>query len=350
MPFLPANSMIPPRSTLYAIIFIHMIINGESFTASNTRTFTKRQTLYKLPLHAVPEGTFRPFASYAWDKLIASGLVEENSTLVPDHLATNSVKGNTEGSTINIEVKSTSSTDKESSLPSLRMARYALLESLIPSSNGMISSLNGIHVLNLVLFPDTQLPLPVLGMDLVSLPGNNHLIAIDFQPIISFDNSKGNDDGDNDNGSDIDSPLFPPQFAKYEQRIKRLHEKHVLEQIEILPWGGDIPKEAERFFSRYALWTRLKGEGALLTIQSKVYDAFCDYLDLYLEIMSEARDLDENVNVSEKSNFDLDEIQQGHTDYLNYRRDNDPARPMLTRLYGENYTEELISEVLFKLV
>jgi phycoerythrobilin:ferredoxin oxidoreductase len=37
-------------------------------------------------------------------------------------------------------------------------------------------------------------------------------------------------------------------------------------------------------------------------------------------------------------------------DYLNYRKANDPARPMLTRLYGEEYTEKAISEVLFEMI
>ena len=31
----------------------------------------------------------------------------------------------------------------------------------------------------------------------------------------------------------------------------------------------------------------------------------------------------------------------------NYRRDNDPARPMLSSLFGKEFTESLIEEVLF---
>ena len=42
------------------------------------------------------------------------------------------------------------------------------------------------------------------------------------------------------------------------------------------------------------------------------------------------------------------DAMQGQTDYLNYRRDNDPARPMLKSLYGEEWTEKLIGEILFR--
>ena len=41
------------------------------------------------------------------------------------------------------------------------------------------------------------------------------------------------------------------------------------------------------------------------------------------------------------------ELINGQKNYLNYRRDNDPARPMLSSLFGKEFTESLIKEVLF---
>ena len=41
------------------------------------------------------------------------------------------------------------------------------------------------------------------------------------------------------------------------------------------------------------------------------------------------------------------ELIKGQNNYLNYRRDNDPARPMLSSLFGKEFTESLIEEVLF---
>ena len=41
------------------------------------------------------------------------------------------------------------------------------------------------------------------------------------------------------------------------------------------------------------------------------------------------------------------ELINGQNSYLKYRKDNDPARPMLTSLFGKEFTESLIKEVLF---
>ena len=41
------------------------------------------------------------------------------------------------------------------------------------------------------------------------------------------------------------------------------------------------------------------------------------------------------------------ELINGQNNYLKYRKDNDPARPMLSSLFGKEFTESLIEEVLF---
>ena len=51
---------------------------------------------------------------------------------------------------------------------------------------------------------------------------------------------------------------------------------------------------------------------------------------------------------SKEVNIELQkELINGQNNYLNYRRDNDPARPMLSSLFGKEFTESLIEEVLF---
>ena len=51
---------------------------------------------------------------------------------------------------------------------------------------------------------------------------------------------------------------------------------------------------------------------------------------------------------SEESDMELQkELINGQNNYLKYRRDNDPARPMLSSLFGKEFTESLIKEVLF---
>jgi phycoerythrobilin:ferredoxin oxidoreductase len=51
---------------------------------------------------------------------------------------------------------------------------------------------------------------------------------------------------------------------------------------------------------------------------------------------------------SKEVNIELQkELINGQNNYLKYRRENDPARPMLSSLFGEEFTESLIKEVLF---
>ena len=128
-----------------------------------------------------------------------------------------------------------------------------------------------------------------------------------------------------------------------------------MNQQEVLPWGEEIPPAALRYFSPCALWTRLVGSDdcdALSIIRNEVFVAFCDYLDLYLEMMNDVK----NNSDGKDSESESDEVllveacTQGHRDYLDYRMTNDPARPMLKRLYGDEYTEDVISNVLFRMI
>ena len=123
-------------------------------------------------------GIYRPFATYAWSKLLSSGLAD-TTEIVPQRLRSNSSPARgPDGTVVNIEVKSNLGVDGTG----VRLARYALLETLSPSSTtGEMESIDdAIHVLNFVIFPtiETNIPLPVLGMDLVTLPGLKHLISI----------------------------------------------------------------------------------------------------------------------------------------------------------------------------
>jgi phycoerythrobilin:ferredoxin oxidoreductase len=255
-------------------------------------------------------GVYRPFAEYAWTKLQQSGLLDSGErNLVPEDLMSNAspAKGMPEGCTVQVAVKG-SWGEKEGTI---RYGRYALLETL-DQDNQCVDQ--GIHVLNLVVFPSLA-NMPVLGMDLVTLPGSKHLVAMDFQPT-----------------SSLSGQLSLP--TQVEERLKELHQKHTASGA--LPWGGDIPEPAQRYFSPYAIWTRLKGP--LDVIEDNVFPAFCDYVDLYFEYASSVC----------ASDGDATEENEGQASYLNYRRTNDPARPMLQRLYGEEWTERLIETVLFK--
>ena len=171
---------------------------------------------------------------------------------------------------------------------------------------------NSLQVLNFVIFPELNYDLPFFGGDLVTLPGG-HLIAIDMQPLF------------NDNAA---------YQAKYTEPILPMFHAHQQD----LPWGGDFPEEAQPFFSPAFLWTRPQ---ATEVVETKVFDAFMDYLNAYLDFVEQAEEVTDRAK--------LEAILAAQRRYIDYRATKDPARGMLTRLYGSEWTEEYIHGFLFDL-
>lgn len=168
------------------------------------------------------------------------------------------------------------------------------------------------QVLNFVIFPRLNYDLPFFGADLVTLPGG-HLIAIDMQPLFR------------------DNAAYQ---AKYTQPVLPLFERHQVH----LPWGGEFPEEAQPFFSPAFLWTRPKETATVIT---HVFAAFQDYLQAYLSFVVAAEPITDPDT--------LEEIEQAQLRYIRYRAEKDPARGMLSRFYGPEWTEEYIHGFLFDL-
>ncbi|CAM9606912.1 unnamed protein product [Phaeothamnion confervicola] len=183
------------------------------------------------------------------------------------------------------------------SAPKFRQIRAALVETDGP-----------VQVLNLVMFPHLHYDLPIFGADLVSLPGG-HLICIDLQP----------------------SALPPPLLAS-SSGGEGAHSSGAL------PWGGDLPEPARRFFSPHCLWSR---PTSTETVETVAFAAMMDYLRHYLGMAAAAGE------VTDPSR--LAALLEGHKAYSAYRRVNDPARGMLTRFYGSDWTERAIETALFDL-
>lgn len=168
-----------------------------------------------------------------------------------------------------------------------------------------------LQVLNFVIFPNLNYDLPFFGADLVTLPGG-HLIALDMQPL--FHSADYQDK--------YTKPLLPT-FEKYQKD---------------LPWGGDFPEEAQQYFSPAFLWTR---PDKTEVVETKVFLAFKDYLKAYIDFVKQAQEI--------KDSQKLEEVLTAHKNYIQYRAEKDPARGMLTRLYGTEWTEEYIHGFLFDL-
>ncbi len=172
-----------------------------------------------------------------------------------------------------------------------------------------------ISVFNFLISPLSRYDLPFFGADFVTLP-SGHLLALDFQPALKNDNL---------------------HTAYFLERLLPVH-KH---WQSLLPDGGNIPEEAKRFFSPGFLWTRLPlEEDSNRLIAEVIFPAFSEYIILYINLIRQAKAV---------SNYRSNLLLDGQKNYMNYRAEKDPARAMLTRFYGKEWTERYIHEVLFDL-
>lgn len=170
-------------------------------------------------------------------------------------------------------------------------------------------------VLNFVANPSSRFDLPFFGADLVTLPAG-HLIALDLQPALKADQRHT-------------TPVWERLLPIWEQWQT------------LLPSGGPIPAEAEPYFSPGFLWTRLPlGNDGDALIENAVFPAFVAYLDLYLQLVAEAQPVSDERRL---------ELLAGQRNYVAYRAEKDPARGMLGRFHGKEWTESYIHGVLFDL-
>ncbi len=168
-------------------------------------------------------------------------------------------------------------------------------------------------VLNFLIIPNTNFNVPFFGVDFVSLP-NSHLLVLDFQPSLKIEKQYSN--------------------KLLNKLIKLKNRCHVS-----LPVAEKMSADVARFFSPGLIWSKLpKEESSDFLIDNQLYNSFTEYLSLYLALLFESKEV-------------LPELQKelinGQNNYLKYRRDKDPARPMLSSLFGKEFTESLIKEVLF---
>ena len=280
-------------------------------------------------------GLYKQYADYAVEQLLGTGWLEEDSS-VANNLSANQApaKGAKTESIVRITTKALVPTnDKKDGKPLVRYARITLLET-VPldddsTEEGAVSPA-GIQVLNFVVLPNADTTLPVLGIDMVSLPGSRHLLLLDAQPMTEpnpheshwedWYNShvKNNSSDGNDGDSDDEEAL------KY-------------------AWGGDFPEAVQKYVSKYALWTRLQNlpdtddaSPSVDAIQKELFVAFQRHLDAYLELLG-----------NYAGDIEAVEGENHQPSYLDYRRNNDPAKPMLNSLYGAEWTQSLLDNVLF---
>ncbi|KAL3937245.1 MAG: hypothetical protein SGARI_002200 [Bacillariaceae sp.] len=233
----------------------------------------------------------------------------------------------------------------------------------------MESTDDGLQALNILVFPRNS-SLPLWGVSFAKPIPDFCMLTLDAQVM-----------------SDI----------HYEEYWKEWHSKHV-DNNPLLPWGGPFRPEVAPYMSPNALWSRLS-EGKLPQeddvecvippestmylynetvreaeettgstsasptlpstdtgdesceqqqvptpteiIQNQVWDAYREHLDIYLRLLQDHH-----------SSGDIDNIPQSHNDqahatYCDYWRYNEPERSTLQTLFGEEWTEQLLWQVMF---
>ncbi len=171
-------------------------------------------------------------------------------------------------------------------------------------------------VFNFLIIPNSKYNIPFFGIDFVSLP-NHHLIVLDFQPSLHITHQ------------------FDKDLLKELLTIKdEFHQK--------VPMAPQMSEQIAAFFSPGVIWSKLpKEELSENLIINNLYPTFQKYLNLYLNILFRAKEVDLEVQK---------ELINGQSHYLEYRKSKDPARPMLKVLFGETFTESLINNLLFKII
>ena len=168
-------------------------------------------------------------------------------------------------------------------------------------------------VLNFLIIPNTSYNIPFLGVDFVSLP-KSHLLVLDFQPSLK-----------------VEKQFNSELLEKLKNHKKSCHLS--------LPVAEKMSEDVARFFSPGLIWSRLtKEKDSDYLIENQLYHAFKEYLNLYLKTLFESNEVSKGLQ---------QDLINGQNDYLNFRRDKDPARPMLSGLFGKDFTESLINKILF---
>eukprot|EP00536_Pseudo-nitzschia_multiseries_P007090 jgi/Psemu1/194685/e_gw1.160.106.1 len=301
--------------------------------ASNTNTNNDGETsVSSVASSTGAVGLYKKFADHAVEQLLETGWLQSDETVPLDLIQKQApARGSKTDSIVRITTKAL---EEKGHL--VRYARITLLETVPVSSevDGVVSP-DGIQVLNFVVLPNVGTTLPVLGIDLVSLPGSKHLLLLDAQPMA------------------VANPHESHWETWYDKNVRGEADDKELKYA----WGGDFPEAVKQYVSKYALWTRLQNisEGptkdnntdtkasdsgtataAVNAIQEDIFIAFQEHLDAYIDLLGRYA-----------GNMEAVEGDNHQPSYLDYRRNNDPAKPMLNALYGPEWTQTLLDNVLF---
>ncbi len=183
--------------------------------------------------------------------------------------------------------------------PELRKIRYTSIDAGASA-----------QILNSVIYPSYHYDLPLLGVDFLSFGQIKNLIVMDFQPLFQDE----------------------AYLEKYIHPLKALHNKYpdLAQDLEMKFY------DANQYFSKYLLFAKTDAE----TVRTRVFAAFKDYLDLYWQMLEEAKPL--------TATEDIQRIVKAQKDYDQYSAERDPASGLFSSYFGHEWSEKFLYEFLFE--
>jgi 15,16-dihydrobiliverdin:ferredoxin oxidoreductase len=183
--------------------------------------------------------------------------------------------------------------------PELRKVRYTYIDAG-----------ESAQIFNSVIYPNYCYDLPLLGLDFLSFGKVKHLVVLDFQP------------------------LFQDEVyeAKYIAPLKFLHNRYpdLAQDLEMKFY------DANQYFSKYLLFAKTDPE----TIQTRLFDAFQDYLNLYWYQLEKAQPATTDAKI--------ERVKQAQQDYDQYSAERDPAHGLFSSYFGSEWADRFLYEFLFE--
>ena len=183
--------------------------------------------------------------------------------------------------------------------PELRKIRYTYIDA------GKTS-----QILNSVIYPSHHFELPLLGIDFLSFGQVKNLIVMDFQPLFQDE----------------------AYLQKYVYPLQELHQRYpeLCQDLEMKFY------DANQYFSKYLLFAKTDAE----TVKTQVFEAFKDYLQLYVQMIDAAEPLTDPA--------DIQRVIQAQKDYDQYSAERDPASGLFSSYFGHDWSERFLHEFLFE--
>ncbi|MBD2355206.1 15,16-dihydrobiliverdin:ferredoxin oxidoreductase [Tolypothrix sp. FACHB-123] len=183
--------------------------------------------------------------------------------------------------------------------PELRKIRYTYIDAGASA-----------QIFNSVIYPNHHYDLPLLGIDFLSFGQVKNLIVMDFQPLFQDE----------------------AYLRKYIYPLQTLRDKYpdLAQNLEMKFY------DANQYFSKYLLFAKTDAE----TVTTRVFAAFKDYLNLYWQMLAQAKPLIDQ--------SDIQRIVKAQKDYDQYSADRDPASGLFSSYFGHQWSERFLHEFLFE--